>query len=573
MKSPIIGIDLGTTYSAVAHYKNGRLEFFKNELGEVLTPSAVAFDEGSRGLVCGRVAKDIFATRPELAALAFKRDMGQPRTYQLGGHSLSPVELSAYILDSLRADAERALGQTVTRCVVTVPAYFNEGQRAATKQAAEFAGLVVERIINEPTAAALAHGLKEGKDESSYLILDLGGGTFDVSIVELFEGMLQVKGVAGESRLGGEDFSEALLLLMFERASVNPTAAQKASPSAYALAQKRAELLKRKLSRWPSAEVRLPPFEGLCSETRLEIKASEADAAYRPLLERMKGPCRTALRGAEFTADDIDEIVLVGGATRLECIKAFVRDVFGREPRVDSDPDFVVARGAAIQAALVAEDEAIDDVVVTDVASHSLGIEVVREVAGQHLSGYFCPILHRNTVIPSSRVETIHPIHADQKKLEISVYEGEARKIAENRHIGDLSVPGLPKRGDRSVDVRFTYDLNGLLEVEATIVQTGESVSAIFKRKATNMSEEEQVRAMTRIQQLKADPQKRPRYRDLLSRANLLWQDLDPIPRDHLSRAIDRFEAALMGHNPEEMESSFHELSSLCQSMDQGERF
>jgi molecular chaperone HscC len=167
----------------------------------------------------------------------------------------------------------------------------------------------------------------------------------------------------------------------------------------------------------------------------------------------------------------------------------------------------------------------------------------------------------------------IQPVHADQKKLEISGYEGEARRISENRHSGDLSVAGLPKRGDRSVDVRFTYDLNGLLEVEATIVQTGQVVSAIFKRKATDMSEEEQIRAMSRMQQLKADPQKRPRYRDLLSRANLLWQDLDPVPRAHLSREIDRFEAALLGHNPEEMEAAFFDLSQLCQSLDEGERY
>lgn len=190
--SPIVGIDLGTSYSAIAQYHRGRLEFFKNELGETLTPSAVAYDEASSGLVCGRLAKDIAATRPELAALAFKRDMGTEKEFRLGRHELTPVELSSYVLDNLRADAERSLGCPVTRCVITVPAYFNEAQRAATKQSAELAGLSVERMINEPTAAALAHGLAENREESSFLVLDLGGGTFDVSVVELFEGMLQV---------------------------------------------------------------------------------------------------------------------------------------------------------------------------------------------------------------------------------------------------------------------------------------------------------------------------------------------------------------------------------------------
>ncbi len=573
VSSPIVGIDLGTTYSAVGQYKAGRHVFFENELGEILTPSAVAYDEGSRGLVCGRIAKEIFARHPELAAHAFKRDMGLKKKCKLGPHELSPVELSAYLLDRLRADAERALGCSVMRAVVSVPAYFDETQRAATKEAAELAGLTVERIINEPTAAALAYGLEGGRDESSFLILDLGGGTFDVSIVEIFEGILQVKSVAGESRLGGEDFTLALLLLLCERAGVDPEKAQAASPEAWSLAFKRAELLKRKLSRWPSAEVRLPPFSGLSDECRLEIRASEADATYRSLLDRLRGPCRSALRGAGLAPEDIDEIALVGGATRLPCIKEFAREMFGREPRADSDPDYVVARGAAIQAALIAEEQGVEDVIVTDVAAHSLGLAVSREVAGQELEGRFSPVLHRNTVIPASRQEVFHPVSIHQKKLELQIYEGEARNVADNRHIGTLTVKDLPRHGKRGVAVRFTYDLNGLLEVEATVLATGSQVSALFERSTGRLGEEEMSRARARLQQLKADPAARPRYRDLLSRAGSLWADLSPRAQDDLSLLIDRFEVELSGRNPVSIEAAYQELFDHCKRFDQGERY
>jgi len=570
--SPIVGIDLGTTHSLVARFTGGRVEYLPNDLGETLTPSAVAYDEGSRKLVTGRIAKDIAATRPELAALAFKRDMGTDRKYNVGPHALSAVELSAYVLDALRTDAERALGETVTRAVVTVPAYFDEGQRAATKQAAELAGLVVERMINEPTAAALAYGLAQKNEECRYLVLDLGGGTFDVSVVELFEGMFAVKGVAGESRLGGEDFTQALLVLLLTRVGVDAEAAA-AVPKAHALATKRAELLKRKLSRWPRAEVKVPPFEGLCPETSLDVTAEEADAVYRPLLDRMRGPCREALRGAGLLPENLDAVVVVGGATRLACVRDLARDAFGREPYCDPEPDYVIAKGAAIQAALIAEDDAVKDVVLTDVASHTLGVEVTRTVAGQNLSGYFSPILHRNTVIPSSRVDHFWPLTAEQRTIRFGVYEGEARKVADNRLVGELEVRGIPLEGDRTVAVRFTYDLNGLLEVEATVLQTGAVVSAVYQRKEGKMAGAELERAKARLSQLKADPSHRPRYRDLLSRANLLWRDLDGTLQETLAREIDRFDGAMAHRNPAEIEQVFAELNELCRRLDEGERY
>jgi len=571
--SPIVGIDLGTTHSLVARFTGGRVEYLRNDLGEILTPSAVAYDEGSRKLVCGRIAKDIAATRPELAALAFKRDMGTARKYRVGPHEFTPVELSAHILDALRSDAERALGEMVTQCVVTVPAYFDDGQRAATKQAAELAGFTVERMINEPTAAALAHGLSQRDGESRYLVLDLGGGTFDVSVVELFEGLFAVKGVGGESRLGGDDFTEALRALLFARVGIVDDAARAASPSAHALATKRAELLKRKLSRWKLAEVKLPPFAGLCPETSLEVTSDEANAAYRPLLERMRGPCREALRAAGLTPEELDAIVVVGGATRLTCVQDFARDVFGREPHVDPEPDFAIAKGAAIQAALLAEDDAVRDVVLTDVASHTLGVEVVREVGGQKLHGYFSPVLHRNTVIPTSREQLFGPTEPNQKVIRLDIYEGEGRKVTENRHVGQLVVRGIPLQGDRNIAVRFTYDLDGLLEVEATVVQTGAAVSAVYERKAGEMSGADLERAQARLSRLKADPSERPRYRDLLSRANLLWRDLEPTAREALASAIDHFEAVLQHRNPTEIEQAFANLTRVCEVLDGGERY
>ncbi len=597
--SPIIGIDLGTTHCAAAWFSEGEVRFFPNPLGQVLTPSVVAWDRRAGGVVVGRPARDILATRPGDAAALFKRDIERATPVQVGDRTFTPVELSAWMLDALRADAERELGVPVTRCVVTVPAYFNEAQRFATKRAAEVAGFVVERVLNEPTAAAIAYGMHGGvapnqtsaglasgdgagrapreelaTADKRFLVFDLGGGTFDVCVMELFEGMLEVRSVAGESRLGGEDFTDAVAAFAADAVGLDARQLRTERPDAWALLVKRAEVVKRSLSRWPRAEVMIPDELGV-AEPSVSVTREAFERVTAPLRERMLGPCRTALRSARLSPGDLDEVLLVGGATRMPAVRAFVEEVFGKAPLEGPDPDRVVAHGAAIQAALCANDAGVDDLVVTDVASHSLGVEIAREVAGERHSGFFSPVIHRNTVIPTSQVDVYQTIRDGQTAIDLSVYEGEARRVADNHLLGTLEVTDLPNcPAGTDIHVRFTFDLNGILEVEARVDGVERTFNRIFQREGgAKLDAAALETARSRIAALKADPRERPRYRELLARADLLWRELPVEGRYTLDHALDSFEGALRGTDPKAVERAFEALQGVCERLDGGERW
>lgn len=569
--SIVVGIDLGTTNSAIGVLEGEKVRLFPNPLGDVLTPSAVALDPKTRMLVVGRTAKDLIAAQPTLGAARFKVDMGGDRTYAVADRSLSAVELSAHVLDALRADAERALGVTVNRCVVTVPAYFDDAQRHATRQAAEQAGFVVERIINEPTAAAIAYGMHRRDSETVFGVVDLGGGTFDVCVMELFEGILQVRGVAGESRLGGEDFSAELAKHLAERANI---AVPAHGSVAWALLYKRAELAKRALARWAVTEVVLSGEVTGRDEVRLSLAVEEVDRVWAPLVQRLHGPLRAALRGAGVERAALAEVLLVGGATRMPCIRRVVTEILGREPIHHGDPDLLVAEGAAIQAAMIDGAKATEEMVVTDVASHSLGVEVSKHVGSRNVSGYFSPIIHRNTTIPTTQSEVYSTLHDDQEAVVMNVYEGDGRRVEDNRKIGSLEVDGIPPgRAPKGVRVQFTYDQNGMLEVEAEILETQKRVSAVFRREGGEVTGPELERARARLRAARADPMDRPRYRDLHARAKLLWRELTPAVRARLDVLLLEFEAAMEARAPKDLERTYAALLACCQEIDRGERW
>lgn len=556
--------------SAAAWFDQGTVRFIRNELDDVLTPSVVAVDPRTKNVVTGRIAKDLLASDPACGAALFKRSIGvDGASFSMGDRSFTPIELSAYILDSLRRDAERTFGEPVQRCVITVPAYFNEAQRRATLQAGQIAGLSVERIVNEPTAAAIAYGLNESPDELRFVVLDLGGGTFDVCVMEYFDGLLEVKSVAGKSQLGGEDFTRALLTLGLDKAGIPESSL---SIGHFGLMLRRAELVKRQLARWPSATLNLADNDA--EPLTVDISAEEASEAFQPLLSAMLEPCRTALRGNRMHADEVDDVILVGGGTRMPCVRQFAEDLFQREPKMDRDVDLVVVRGAAIQAALHAGDEALEDVVVTDVASHSLGISSSREISGRRIFDLFSPVIERNTVIPTSRSDVFATLEDNQTELSIEVYEGELRQASANRKLGEFTVKRIPKGpAGQQVSVRFTYDLSGILEVEATVLETGESVAHVFKRGREDLSDTEIERATQRMQGLKSDPRERPHYRDLLTRAHLLYQDSTGEHRARISYYLDQFESALSTSTPKTIEAAFNQLSEVCQRLDGGERW
>ena len=569
----LVGIDLGTTNSLVAILQHGRPVIIPNRLGEGLTPSAVSLD-GDGTVLVGAPALARATTHPRQTALAFKRDMGTERPYELGKKTLRAPELSALVLRTLREDAEAFLGRPVDEAVITVPAYFDEVQRRATRDAASIAGLNAERIINEPTAAAMAYGLHERHRTFRAVVLDLGGGTFDVTLLEVMEGVIEIQSTAGDTRLGGEDFVDALVDLCAARLQIR--ADLLASPVARARLRAACERAKCRLSSEETARVVLPELDLGGAGRRLQvdepIHRAEAEAAWGDLLARLRTPVLRALRDAGARADEIDEVLLVGGATRMPCVVQLASELFGRLPLQTLPPDEAVAMGAAVQAALKGQDAAVADMVVTDVAPFSMGVATATPLGRTHVAGLFSPIIERGTVIPASRVETFTTVADGQRKIELEVYQGEHSLCRDNRKLGELTVGGLPQRpaGQVTIAVRFTYDLNGLLEVETTVDDTGKKVSAIFEHTAGRLRRSEIEAARRAMERLKFHPREALPNVTALSRAEALYVELTGSAREELGHAMGVFRGALERQDPAVIEPARAALLALTATLWRG---
>jgi molecular chaperone HscC len=566
----LVGIDLGTTNSLVAVLQDGRPVIIPNRLGEGLTPSAVSLDADGTVLV-GAAALARATTHPLDTALAWRRDMGTDRSFALGTRRWSAPELSALVLRALKQDAEAFLGRPIDEAVITVPAYFDELQRRATRDAAAIAGLPVERIINEPTAAALAYGLHERHRTFRAAVLDLGGGTFDVTLLQVMEGVIEIQATAGDSRLGGEDFVDALVDLVARRRGLADALAE--SPTARARLHLACENAKRRLSAEPVARVVLPGLELGRERLDLDEPLSRADAeiAWRELLVRLRTPILRALRDASAQAGDIDEVLLVGGATRMPCVLELAAQLFGRMPLRTLPPDEAVAMGAAVQAALKGQDAAVDDMVVTDVAPFSMGIAVASEFGRTLVDGMFSPIIERGTVIPTSRTQSFHTMVDNQQRIEVEVFQGEHSLCRDNRKLGHFMVTNLPPRprGQVAVAVRFTYDLNGLLEVEAT-VDTGKTFPVVFEHTPGRLGRAEIEQARKAMERLKFHPREALPNVTALSRAEALFVELTGAAREELAHAMARLRAALERQDPGPIESARETLLALLASPPRG---
>ncbi|KPU88137.1 2-alkenal reductase [Variovorax paradoxus] len=541
----IVGIDLGTTNSLAAVWRDGASVLVPNGLGEYLTPSCVSIDEDDSVLV-GKAARERLQTHPERTAAVFKRYMGSNKTVRLGKREFRPEELSALVLRSLKADAEAMLGEPVTEAVITVPAYFSDAQRKATRAAGELAGLKVERLLNEPTAAALAYGMHDMRAETRFLVFDLGGGTFDVSILEMFEGVMEVRASAGDNFLGGEDFVEALIALFFERNKLPASLRTDAHFMQRLAAQ--TEAAKRALSTQPTAEI-VVAHEA--AQHRLSLDEGTLEQACAALLKRLRAPVERALRDANLRAGELDAVVLAGGATRMPVVRRLATTMFGRFPSIDFNPDEVVALGAAVQAGLKARDAALKEVVMTDVAPYSLGVAVSRWLSDTTVThGHFDPIIERNSTVPVSRSKSYVPNSGSQTSVDLHVFQGESRMVRDNVHLGTLHVP-LPSLGagaspgDAAVEVRFTYDVNGLLQVEATVQKTQETFSLLIEGNPGLLSEAEIKERLAALSALKIHPRDRIENRTLLARAERIYQQLRGDVREWLGIRIAEFERVL----------------------------
>ncbi|MDM0029298.1 Hsp70 family protein [Variovorax saccharolyticus] len=537
----IVGIDLGTTNSLVAVWKEGEATLIPNAMGDLLTPSCVSLDDDGTVLV-GRAARERLQTHPERTAANFKRYMGSDKSMTLGDRAFRPEELSSLVLRALKADAEAFLGQAVEEAVITVPAYFSDAQRKATRAAGQLAGLRVDRLLNEPTAAALAYGLHQRDAETRFLVFDLGGGTFDVSILEMFEGVMEVRASAGDNFLGGEDFLQALVDLFIERKEL-PSSVRRNGAFMQRL-MGAAERAKRELSELPRTTLTVE-HEG----NRLALPLDEAmlEHACAALLKRLRVPVERALRDANLRSVMLDNIVLAGGATRMPMVRRLATTMFGRFPAIDFNPDEIVAIGAAVQAGLKVKDAALKEVVMTDVSPYSLGVAVSKRMPdGSSTHGHFDPIIERNTTVPVSRVKNYIPVSASQVFIDLHIFQGESRMVRDNIHLGDLRVelPGLSPE-ESAVDVRFTYDVNGLLQVEATVLKTRKTFSVMIEGNPGLLTEDEITERLAAMRELKIHPRDTLENRTALARAERIYAQLRGAAREWLSEQILQFEASL----------------------------
>ena len=559
----LVGIDLGTTNSAVGVWRDGKAELIPNSLGHTLTPSCVSIDPETDSVLVGLAARERQSTHPDLTATAFKRYMGSSRITRLGKREFLPEELSALVLRQLKSDAEAYLGEPVTEAVITVPAYFNDKQRKATRRAGELAGLKVERLLNEPTAAALAYGIHQTEDETRFLVFDLGGGTFDVSILELFEGVIEVRASTGDNRLGGEDFNEVLVEAFRAKAgdAIKPT--DRDNAVLRERLREAAERARRGLTENAAVTMALTWNDRSIEH---EITTDDFESFCTPLLARLKEPVLRSLRDSDIRPEGLQEIVLVGGATRMPVVRKAVTRMFGRFPSNAVHPDEAVAMGAAVQAGLKARDAALKEVVLTDVCPYTLGVEVAeRGPKGQIRSGLFSPIIERNTVIPASRMERYFTMDERQRSVRMGIYQGESRLVADNIRLGEIDVPVPPgKPGEIDVEVRFTYDINGLLEIDVHVPKTGERRElVIVDEDAASAVDFEKRRAA--LAALKQHPRDDDANRHALARAARCYENFLGDKRDQVSHITRQFEAVLDRQDPREVE---HARADLLKALD-----
>jgi molecular chaperone DnaK len=529
---PIVGIDLGTTNSAAAYIHNGKPEMINGSDGEEIIPSVVFIDTNKK-VVVGRDARSALVAMPDRTKAAVKREMGEKEPIQLAGESYLPEEISAFVLKEIKQSVDELFGGGEKEAVITVPAYFTDEQRRATKKAGELAGFVVERIINEPTAAAMAFGLKHLKEDRHVLVYDLGGGTFDVSVVEMIDGIIEVKASAGNNRLGGEDFDWLLVDWLAEAMLSDHDADPREDVRAKALLKEEAESIKKQLSDGEQADISLPVVM-MKDDQPLGLHQSITREQFVALVDELLletiGCVTQVLADAGLDREDIDEILFVGGSTKIPRVSELIEDYFNKAPRTDVNPDEAVALGAGVQAGLKSGALADSGLIVTDVAPFSMGISVLKESLGlRGRPGGFHAVIPRNTTVPVTRTETFQTTSDKQTDVSVEIYQGEAEWVKDNHFLDKFLLGGLPeaRAGEEAVQVTFRYNLNGILEVTAKSVSTEKTMTVTVQDALNRQTEEAFEKSLEKVKALYEGADDSPEEEELYERdlLDLLEED------------------------------------------------
>lgn len=531
--SRIIGIDLGTTNSLAAYWKDGESRLIPNAFGEYLTPSVVSVDEDGT-IYVGKTAKERLSSHPDQTASLFKRFMGTPRKYNLGGKTYLPEELSAIVLKRLKEDAESFLGEPVEEAVISVPAYFNDMARNATKRAGILAGFKVERIINEPSAAALACQNLRQEEDAVIMVFDFGGGTLDVSLVECFDNVIEITAVSGDNQLGGQDFDDAIGAYFINKCGLVPETLE---PETRALIRSCAEKCKRELTENKTAQMVVN-----CSQVnqKLEITRKDIVAIGAELFERMSKPIKRVLMDSKLLSSEINHIVLVGGSCKMPVVQQYLRHLLNRADIETLHPDHMIALGAGICAGIKERNKEISDMVLTDVCPFSLGTGIRNENdLDRKLMSFIIP---RNSALPTSREHSYVTAEDNQTAVRFGIYQGESMYVDENIRLGELNIQIPPRpKGEIECHLRFTYDINGVLEINVSIPQVNVNRQMVIVNKDLGMTAEQVEEKLGEYQKLKINPAEQEENKYVIAWGERLFMQSGGEYREEISKKMKYF--------------------------------